>query len=105
MQLADSVAAQEAGIPSELYTVTFGSEAIGMIVVIDQDTGRVVVGDLRDGQAKASGKVQAGDFVLSVNDRSFSRCTKLSEVSEDFAQAQRPVCVLFQRAPKASLEL
>lgn len=84
------------------FSVTFGAEAIGMIVVISATDG-VVVGELRhgpDGQplaAKASGRIQEGDNVVAVNERCLLPLASLEQVSREFSEASRPVRVLFRR--------
>jgi len=94
------------GLESPYYTVTFGPEPIGMIVVLNSQR-EVVVGELRDGPdgtplaAKASGKVRLGDLVCAVNERNLAAHTTLTEVSRDFREAGRPVRVLFRRSGPA----
>lgn len=85
----------------EYFAITFGAEAIGMIIVLE---GReVVVGELRDGPdgsplaAKATGRIHVGDAVMAVNERSLLHLSTLEDISKEFREASRPVTVLFRR--------
>lgn len=95
---ASAVAVEE----YQYFAVTFGAEAIGMIVVISPSDG-VVVGELRHGPhgqplaAKACGRIQEGDTVVAVNERCLLPLISLEQVSREFSEASRPVRVLFRR--------
>jgi C-terminal processing protease CtpA/Prc len=89
----------------EYFAVVFGAEAIGMIITVED--GDVLVDELRDGPdgrllaAKASRRIRTGDQIVAVNSRSLLPHRTLEHVSREFADACRPVRVLFRRPKEA----